>query len=93
MHCRWVAAAFSLVPLSICTSRAAWGFPGDSEGEEPACNAGDLALIPGSERSTLASCLENSMDRGAWRAPVYWVVKSRTRLTAANTALCAARER
>ena len=25
------------------------------------------------------SCLENSMDRGAWRATVHWVVKSRTR--------------
>ena len=28
------------------------GFPGGSDGEEFACNAGDLDLIPGSERST-----------------------------------------
>ena len=27
------------------------GFPGGSDGEEFACNAGDLDLIPGSERS------------------------------------------
>ena len=27
------------------------GFPGGSAGKEPACNAGDLGLIPGSGRS------------------------------------------
>ena len=27
------------------------------------------------------SCLENPMDRGAWRAIVYGVAKSRTRLS------------
>ena len=27
------------------------GFPGDSDGDEFACNAGDLGLIPGLERS------------------------------------------
>ena len=26
------------------------GFPGDSDGKESACNAGDLGLIPGLER-------------------------------------------
>ena len=44
-------------------------------GKESACNAGDLDLIPGLGRSpgegngnTLQySCLENPMDRGAWR--------------------------
>ena len=29
-----------------------WGFPGGSVGEESSCNARDLSLIPGSERST-----------------------------------------
>ena len=46
-------------------------------GKESSCNAGDLGLIPGSERSPgegygnplQYSCLENSMDRGAWQAP------------------------
>ena len=28
------------------------GFSGDSDGEESACNAGDLVLIPGSGRSS-----------------------------------------
>jgi len=27
------------------------GFPGSSDGKEPTCNAGDLDLIPGMERS------------------------------------------
>ena len=47
--------------------------------ESPACNAGDMGSIPGSERSPgegkgypfQYSCLENSMDRGAWRATVH----------------------
>ena len=52
---------------------------------ESACNAGDLGLIPGSGRSgegngnpLQCSCLENSMDRGAWRATVHGVAKSQT---------------
>ena len=65
------------------------GFPGVSDGKESACNAGDLGSTPGSERypeegngnPLQYSCLENPMDRGAWWAIVYRVVKSRTRLT------------
>ena len=49
-----------------------------------ACNAGDLGLIPGSGRSPgegngyplQYSCLENSMDRGAWQATVHGVTES-----------------
>ena len=52
-------------------------------------NAGDLGLIPGSERApgegntkTLQySCLENPMDGGAWKAAVHGVSKSQTRLS------------
>ena len=48
------------------------GFPGSSDGK--ACNAGDLGLIPGLGRSPgeencnllQYSCLEKSMDGGAW---------------------------
>ena len=48
----------------------------------------DMGSIPGSGRSPgegngnplLDSCLENPMDRGAWRATVHGVTKSRTRL-------------
>ena len=55
------------------------GFPGGSDGKESARNAGDPGSIPGSGRTPgegdgnplQYSCLENSMDRGAWRATVY----------------------
>ena len=48
-------------------------FSGGSEDKESACNAGDLGLNPGSERSPgegkgnsfQYSCLGNPMDRGA----------------------------
>ena len=64
-------------------------FPGGSDGKESACSAGDLGLIPGLGRSPgkgngnllQYSCLENSMDRGAWQAPVHGVTKSRTELS------------
>ena len=53
-----------------------------------ACNVGDQGSIPGSGRSPGEgngypleySCLENSMDRGAWRAIVLEVTKSQTQL-------------
>ena len=62
------------------------GFPGGSDSKESACNAGDLGLIPGSGRfpgegngnPLQYSCLENSMDRGAWWATVYAVTESDT---------------
>ena len=55
------------------------GFPGGSDGEESACNVGDLGSIPGLGRSPGGgysnphqySCLENPMDRGAWWATVH----------------------
>ena len=60
--------------------------------KESTCNAGDsgdIGLIPGLGRSTgegncnplQYSCLENPMDRGAWWATVYEVVKSQTLLS------------
>ena len=65
------------------------GFPGGSEVKASACNEGDLDSIPGSGRSPgegngsplQYSCLENPMDRGAGRATVHRVAKSRTRLS------------
>ena len=62
------------------------GFPGSSAGKESACNVGDVGLIPGLGRSPgegngnplQCSCLENSMDRGAWQATVHGVEKSWT---------------
>ena len=57
------------------------GFSGGSDGKESTCNAGDLGLIPGEGNSypLQYSCLENFMDRGAWRTPVHRIAKSRTR--------------
>ena len=53
-----------------------------------ACSTGDPSSIPGLGRSPgeghsnslQYSCLENPMDRGAWRAIVRGVAKSQTRL-------------
>ena len=61
------------------------GFPCSSVSKESACNSGDLGLIPGLGRSPREgkgnplqySCLENSMDRGAWRTTVHGVTRVR----------------
>ena len=57
------------------------------------CNSGDPGLVPGSGRSSgegngnplQYSCLENSMNRGAWQAIVHGVAKSQTRLSLSHT--------
>ena len=70
-----------------------FGFPGGSVVKNLPANAGDTrdtGLIPesgrspgeGNSNSLWYSCLENSMDRWAWRATVHGVMKSRTRLSA-----------
>ena len=59
------------------------GFPDSSVGKESACNVGDLGSIPRLGRSPgegkgyplQYSCLENSIDRGAWWAIVHGVTK------------------
>ena len=56
-------------------------FPGDSNSKKFTCSVGDLDLTPQSGRSPgegtgdllQYSCLENSMDRGAWWATVHGV--------------------
>ena len=60
-----------------------WGFPGDSDGKESACSAGDPGSVPGLGRSPgegngnplQYSCLENPVDRRAWRATVHGILK------------------
>ena len=58
-----------------------------SDGKESTCNAGDPGSSPGSGKSPgegngcyplQYSCLENPMDREAWRAAVHSVAKSQT---------------
>ena len=65
------------------------GKPGGSVSKESACNVGNLGLIPGSRRSPeegnsyplQCSCLENSMDRGAWQASAHGLTKSQIQLS------------
>ena len=60
------------------------GFPGGSDGKESTCNGGDPGSILESRRlpgegngyPLQYSCLENSMERGAWRAIIHGVAKS-----------------
>ena len=62
---------------------------GSSAGKESACSAGNLGLIPGMGRSPAEgsdypfqySCLENSMDSGAWQVTVHGVTNSQTWLS------------
>ena len=60
------------------------GFPGGSEVKDPPANAGDAGVIPALGRSPGGgngnpfqySCLENSMNRGAWWATVHRLAES-----------------
>ena len=65
-----------------------------AHGRESTWNAGDLGAVPGLGRSPgrghgnplQYSCLENSMDRGAWQATVNGVAKSGMQLKQLSTA-------
>ena len=60
------------------------GFSGGSAGKEASASGGDEASVLGLGRSPAVgngnplqySCLENSMNRGAWWATVHEVTKS-----------------
>ena len=73
------STSWNLLPDKLLT------FPDGSGSKESICNAGatrDVSSIPGSGRSPRRGhgnplqcpCLENPMDRGAWRAAVHRVV-------------------
>ena len=89
-------SSFGYTPRSgIAGSYGSSGLPRWLSGKESPSNAGDagdMGLIPGSRSSPGGhgnplqySCLENSMDRGAWRVTVYGVAKSQTRLKRLGT--------
>ena len=64
-------------------------FSGGSDDKESACSVGDLGSVPGLGRSSgegngysfQYSCLENSMNRGAWWATVPGIAKGWTQLS------------
>ena len=84
-----IKAIYERPTLIILNGKALVGFPGGSDGKESTCNAGDPGLISRLGRSPgegngnpfRHSCLENSMDRGAWQATVLGIAKSRTCLS------------
>ena len=65
------------------------GLPGGSVVKNPSVSAGDTSLIPGLGRTSgegngnllQYSCLENSIDKGAWWAIVHGVSNSQTQLS------------
>ena len=73
----------------ICQLKPRKGFSGGSDSKVFTCNVGDLGSIPGLGRRPgkgndyplQYTCLENSRDRGAWRAAIYGVTKSWTQLS------------
>ena len=75
--------------LSIKLTQREEGSPSSLDGKASACNAGDPGSILGLGRSPGEGngnplqypCLENSMDKGAWRAVVHEVAKSQTQLS------------
>ena len=69
------------------------GFPWWFSGRESACQCRRYGFGPwlgrppegGNDNPLQYSCLENPMDRGAWRATVHGVTKSWTRLSTQHT--------
>ena len=75
--------------VCVCVCVCVCGFPGGSVVKKPSAitgDTGDMGSIPGSERSPglgngnplQYSCLEYSMDRGAWWTAIHGVIKSQT---------------
>ena len=81
-----------LILSSVCLCKSLRelysGSPRGSDSKESACNVGDPGSIPGLGRCAGAgngspfqySCLENSVERGAWQATVQRFEKSQKRL-------------
>ena len=84
----WWTAIYGVAQSRTQLKRLSSSSSRGSNSKESACNAGDLGSVLGLGRSSgegngyphQYSCLENSMDRGAWWATVHGVTKSRTQL-------------
>ena len=84
----WLPNTFFICKLDTVNSPLSPRFPWWLSGKESPCNAEDVGFIPVSGRCTgegdgnplQHSCLENPMDREAWRATVHEIAKSWTRL-------------
>ena len=88
-HSGWSDILESSSSANLVMDTQLWqGFPGGSVVKNPCASARDAHSIPGSGRSPGGgngnslwySCLENSMDRGAWWAIVLGVAQSQTPL-------------
>ena len=72
--------------LGLAVPLGSQGFPGGTAVKNPPANAGDSGSVPGWGRSPGGghgnplqySCLENTTDRGAWRAAIQGVAESDT---------------
>ena len=77
------------IKLRLIAANPALGLSSGSKVKNLPDTASDVGLIPGLGRSPgegngnplQYSCLENSMDRGAWWASVHGITKSWTRLS------------
>ena len=86
--CNW-AHTFNTVVVFYLFLKYTQGFPGGSDGKQSACNAGGPGSILGLGRSPgegkgnslQYSCLENSIDRGAWQSIVHEVTENWTQLS------------
>ena len=77
----------------VCLAESLCCSPGNItsglDGKASACKAGELGLIPwlgrspgeGNGNPLQYSCLENSMDVGAWQSPGHGFAESRTQLS------------
>ena len=66
-----VASLIHLVPwYNYWKVEITWGsFPGDSNGKESACNAGDLGLIPWDPEETMEKGMATHFSILAWKIP------------------------
>ena len=91
---------FYLILINLSWNRLKWlGFPGGASGEESAYQFRRcrrlrfdpwVGKIPGGGHGNplQSSCLENSMDRRAWRPAVHRAAKSRTQLKQLSIHAC-----